>query len=383
MNRLLFICFFLAAFVAHASVTDPTAVFKKLNEARQVAKKSGYLIMLDFETEWCGYCKEMDKKTIPAPEVQAYLSENILIVKVDAESDSGRYLAMKYRISGYPTFVFLDDRLRVFGGSFGYQEPADFLKTLQEMRENQRKGVFFSAISPQIKLSFPDFYKKRFNKNGKREYAKPEVVEKWLASRKKWDDEVTFSVIAVHEVSSKYVQLVVKNQDRLRLMYGPENVNAILSRAVDKQYRGLLDKPIAALQKWLPSLSQYRFPEADRMQSWYVRNYLLHNKIWNEYFSELAASLENKSASANEVNATAWDLYEKEEDLSVCEQMLPLMNRICSENEDYNYWDTYAALLFKTGKHDSGKEWAKKAIQLGKRKELDVSGTEKLLERYP
>lgn len=383
MKRLLSLLVIGLLAISQAKSSSQDDVFKRLTEARQLAKKSGHLIMLDFETEWCGFCKEMDKKTLPADEVKEYMSSNIILVKVDAESDSGRYLAMKYRISGYPTFLFVDDKLRVAGGSFGYQEPADFVKTLQEMRLNQANGKFYTAISPQIKLAFPDFYKKRFNKNGKRVYAKPEVVNQWLSKRKTFDDEVTFSILATHEIPTKYVQYVVANQKRLRTMYGDENVNAIFSRAVDKQYRALLEKPLNDLKKWLPSLSQYGFPEGDRMQNWYLRNYLLHNKLWDEYFQALSQAVEDQSATPTEVNATAWDLYEKEEDVSACKGMLPFMETICDKHKDYNYWDTYAALLLKCGISDLGREWANKAIQLGKSLEMDVSGTEKLLERYP
>lgn len=383
MKRLL-IFFSLSLFlVFHVKGEGQDDVLKRLTEARQIAKKSGHLIMLDFETEWCGFCKEMDKKTLPSDEVKEYMSSNIILMKVDAESDSGRFLAMKYRVSGYPTFVFVDDKLRVFGGSFGYQEPADFVKTLQEMRDNQAKGKFFTAISSTLKLPFPDFYQKRFNKNGKRVFAKQEVVNQWLAKRKTYDDEVTFSVMAMHEIPDKQLQYVIANQKQLKSMYGPENVNAIFSRAVEKQYRALLEKPLPLLKKWLPSLRQYNFPEADRMQNWYLRNYLLHNRQWEEYFNELSQAVENKSVTPTEINATGWDFYEKEEDLEVCKNMLPFMETICANNRDYNFWDTYAALLLKCGNSELGKEWANRAIQLGKSLEIDISGTEKLLERYP
>ncbi len=383
MFRFLTLAFCLFATLVRAASPENKSIFLELQAARQLAKKTGHLIMLDFETEWCGFCKEMDKKTFPSAVVKEYVANNIILLKVDAESDSGRYLAMKYRISGYPTFLFLDHQLRVAGGSFGYQEPADFVKTMQEMRANQRNSQFYTAISSRIKLPFPDFYRKRFNKNGKRVYAKPDVVSRWLSTRKNLEDEVTFSILAVHEVPAKYVQYVVKHQARLRTMYGPENVNAILSRQVDKQYRALLDKPLADLKKWLPELRQYGFPEADRMQSWYLRNYLLHNRQWEEYFEELGIGIENKSVAPNEVNAIAWDFYEEEDDITVCERMLPFMDKVCKDNEDYNYWDTYAALLLKSGKSEEGKIWAKKAIDFGRSKEIDVSGTEKLLERYP
>jgi thioredoxin-related protein len=43
-------------------------------------------VLIDLYTSWCGWCKEMDKKTYSNSKVAAYLGEKFYTVKVDAET---------------------------------------------------------------------------------------------------------------------------------------------------------------------------------------------------------------------------------------------------------------------------------------------------------
>jgi thioredoxin-related protein len=43
-------------------------------------------VLIDLYTSWCGWCKEMDRKTYSSKKVAAYLAEKFYTVKVDAET---------------------------------------------------------------------------------------------------------------------------------------------------------------------------------------------------------------------------------------------------------------------------------------------------------
>jgi thioredoxin-related protein len=53
-------------------------------QARQLKKQKP--ILIDLYTDWCGWCKVMDKKTYARPEVARYITEHFYPVKIDAES---------------------------------------------------------------------------------------------------------------------------------------------------------------------------------------------------------------------------------------------------------------------------------------------------------
>jgi len=45
-------------------------------------------VLIDLYTTWCGWCKEMDRRTYSSKKVAAYLGEKFYTVKVDAETHS-------------------------------------------------------------------------------------------------------------------------------------------------------------------------------------------------------------------------------------------------------------------------------------------------------
>lgn len=71
------------------------------------AKVSGKPMIVMFYTDWCGYCRKLQKNVLDKPEVQSVLSN---FVKIRVNPDKGgreSQLAEEYGIQGYPT-VFLE-----------------------------------------------------------------------------------------------------------------------------------------------------------------------------------------------------------------------------------------------------------------------------------
>ncbi|MBK8625412.1 MAG: DUF255 domain-containing protein [Saprospiraceae bacterium] len=109
--------------------------------------------LIDVYTDWCGWCKVMDKKTFTDPEVIKYLNENFHVVKFDAEQkDPVKYKGNTYswesmgrsgvnklafellqgRLS-YPSLVYLNENLEPIMVSPGYKEPAQLLAELKAL----------------------------------------------------------------------------------------------------------------------------------------------------------------------------------------------------------------------------------------------------------
>ena len=72
------------------------------------AKVEGKPIFLDFYTKWCMPCKWMDQDVFSHRNVYEYYNDNIISIKVDAEKGEGPALVTRFKVTGYPTFVYID-----------------------------------------------------------------------------------------------------------------------------------------------------------------------------------------------------------------------------------------------------------------------------------
>ena len=117
--------------------------------ARKEAKAAGKLIMVDFYTETCGWCKRLDSDVFPRSEVVEAMRP-FIAVKVNAEDGEGRQLVERYQahIRGYPAILFLDPSNegpkdgRIVAKIPGFAPPACFtdqLNTIARLPTDIRK----------------------------------------------------------------------------------------------------------------------------------------------------------------------------------------------------------------------------------------------------
>lgn len=99
--------------------------------ALKEARDSGKPLMVDFYTEWCGYCKKLDAEVYTDFGVIAE-SANFISVKVDAEKRSE--LAQKYQVTGFPTILWLDGSGAEKKRLPGYTDAPDFLQYMRDAR---------------------------------------------------------------------------------------------------------------------------------------------------------------------------------------------------------------------------------------------------------
>jgi len=94
------------------------------------AEKDAKPIFIDFFTDWCGWCKKLDKDVFSQASV-AEVMKAMVAVHADAE-DKGEYqeLAKKYGAHGYPTMVVVTAKGEEVDRIVGYMPPAGFTKEI-------------------------------------------------------------------------------------------------------------------------------------------------------------------------------------------------------------------------------------------------------------
>ncbi|MEQ9230222.1 MAG: thioredoxin family protein, partial [Cyclobacteriaceae bacterium] len=74
---------FLIAFGFNANSQEIQWV--SFEEAVELSKKEPRKLLIDLYTDWCGWCKRMDRDTYSQPEIIKAINENFYAIKFNAE----------------------------------------------------------------------------------------------------------------------------------------------------------------------------------------------------------------------------------------------------------------------------------------------------------
>jgi len=114
------------------------------DDASKESKKTNKPILANFTgSDWCGWCKRLDKEVFNTPAFAAWAKKNVVLLELDypmrkqqtaAIKQQNAQLASKYRVPGYPTILFLKSNGDVIG-DYGYDSggPAVWTKKASEI----------------------------------------------------------------------------------------------------------------------------------------------------------------------------------------------------------------------------------------------------------
>ena len=104
-------------------------------EALETAKKENKPIFLDISASWCGPCKLLKANTFTDPEVGEFYNANFINVAFDGEKGEGVLLADKFKISAYPTLLFVNPDGQIIAKVEGYKNPEQFIKLGEQIKK--------------------------------------------------------------------------------------------------------------------------------------------------------------------------------------------------------------------------------------------------------
>ena len=125
-----------------AQVSFQSGTFQQMLEK---AKTENKILMVDFFTDWCKWCVELEMKVYSDPQVASYANTNFINYKIDAEKGEGIELAKKYKIPGYPTIVFLKSDGSEVDRIVGYFHSDKFLAIIKDYNSGKNTFDFLNA----------------------------------------------------------------------------------------------------------------------------------------------------------------------------------------------------------------------------------------------
>jgi thiol-disulfide isomerase/thioredoxin len=81
--------------------------------------------LLDFSTEWCTWCRKLDRTTWKDAAVVRWMGEHVIAIRVDGDRERG--LVDRFGVKSYPTLVFVNADGSERGRLNGYLPPKVFL----------------------------------------------------------------------------------------------------------------------------------------------------------------------------------------------------------------------------------------------------------------
>lgn len=119
------------------------------NTGYPLAKKNNKILLVDAYTDWCGWCKKMDKDTYSNQDIIKLLENDFVIVKfnpeltdivyeLDGNKLTGKelYIQMSQgKSSGFPTTYFIQPNKKQIQIAAGYLGPEEFKKVLAQIKE--------------------------------------------------------------------------------------------------------------------------------------------------------------------------------------------------------------------------------------------------------
>lgn len=146
---------------AHAASTAETFRWRSWDDGLREASASKRPVLVDVYTDWCGWCKRMDRDVYSRDDVRDYLARNFVTVKLNAESSGNatyegkvqtpRTIARRFGVRGYPTSVFLRPGGEHLVNVGGYVPAERFLMVLRYIGEGHMdRGTPWETFEKQV-----------------------------------------------------------------------------------------------------------------------------------------------------------------------------------------------------------------------------------------
>ena len=389
MKKIVLLGFLMVGVLAMAQTTEKGMNFEhdltwKAIQAK--AQKENKIIFVDAFTTWCGPCKMMAKKIFPLEEVGDFYNANFINVKVQLDTTKNdnaevvRWYAdahdimVKYSVRVFPTYLFISPEGKLLHRAVGASDAATFIAkgkkaldpatqyyTLKEKFDNgQRDPELLKTLAFAAEEAYDEANQSIF-------------VNAYLASQKDLLTPENITFISKLTSSSKDMgfDLMLKNTAAFDAVLGAGKSKATIRNiAMQEDVFPVLFGRSAAPVNWeeLEKKLQAKYPAfANEFLGYAKVNYFMSQGNWEKFAPAVTSYMQQFGAEVNpmELNNFAWAVFENCSDMDCVEQAVEWAKRATAV-KDPNFLDTYANLLYKSGKKKEAIKAQEATIALAK-----------------
>ncbi len=372
MTKRLAMLLFVAMAFAVACQPGSSVWFKgNAEQATAEAEDRETLVMMEFYTDWCSWCRRLENDTFADPEVIAELKK-LVPIRVNAEG-GGEDLASRFGVDSYPTVVFVDSDGEEVDRILGYLPPEEFLRQTRRIRT----GDTFMACLYRLADDPADIEALSRAVNGLLERSDPEgAISRIKAFQHTGDGRLRDSCKGMmfqartvlhsrlYDRAAKLYRtgwsggFVVPDTEGTRRLHGliAEGISELAPEAQSVQLRSArLDD--AAILLGMVDVDNMESGQLLEMADFAFQNghYDLAVAAYARWFEEMGGE-----AEADDLNSAAWQLYLSSRSLDLG---LAMARRAYDLNPSTDIADTLARLLYVTGEHESAMDLERYAAE--------------------
>ena len=375
---------FLALIVVSLSVFSQGIAFEEnhnLNDALTKAKQENKLVFIDAYASWCGPCKMMAAKIFPQKEVGDYFNAHFVNLKLDMEKPENLEIAKKYKVQAYPTYLFLNTDGEVVHQALGGMPAEEFIKVAKQAGDTENNAM---AIAKKIKNGdrSAETLKKYFEINPydkDNEKLAMDYLSKLPDNEKCGKDAWQFFSQYVRNPQSEPFQYFLKNRKLFEEKIGKKEADNKIMGMFAYVYQ--TDKANFENMKSIDPVLFEKTKASLQMNEAYTK--FARSKedkaAWNNLMKVAASYMSSADRKSGELNNLSWMVYEnykKFNDKVSLKNALGWAKRAVDLAPEQSYiLDTYAHLLYASGKKKEAVAMANKALELAK-KAKDEAGIE-------
>jgi len=340
-----------------------------LAEAKAEARKENKFLIIDGFTDWCGWCKFMDKNVYPQKEVGDFFNANFIFLQMNMEQGEGKDVARQYRLNEYPSFLFFDPSGAFVHYYFGASTTAPAFiklgKTAMDTMHNCR-GLAYRLFKGEQDTAFlKELIRTTYY------YADPKIIENALAvywaalPNTKLIEKENWDLFKYYEqnINSLAFDYIYNHKAEFQARYHDKgDSNIIYIKAAMSMKKAAEDKD----ENLVTRAREIALQSSDKQTIYTVcvnelPFYLQKGKL-DDFYTDVDHFIQK--FGSDWIWGIASTMGTSTDDKKVLEKALGYVGQDLKKNKSYYNTDTYAHLLFKLGRYKEAYASANEAMDL-------------------
>lgn len=334
-----------------------------LAEAKEVAGQQGKLIFIDAFTTWCGPCKRMSAQVFTQDEVGEFYNQTFINLKLDMEKGEGKDFQRKYRVTAFPTLLFLDPEGNVVHKVVGGMDMKNFINL-------GKFAASKSDVSSSLDKAYeegqrdPGFMAEYIEALAKSNRPLLKIANDYLHTQNDFKTPENLKIIfyGLVEVDSRIFNLLVENRRDIIKIFDKETVSERIVKAANATVNKAIEfNSVDLLEEANDKVKRYADDQYDKFQ--YTSRLRFYSKtrqpdMFLRYASEYASeSKENKFELANDI------LHSQKDQPKLVRQATVWAVELAKDKANEQNCFVAAQLLYLGSEYQESKIYAEKALK--------------------